>query len=1081
MSNPQQNLETLRRARLRCETEPFLRPDGIEPHGLLLVLDPDTLHVQQCSANVRDWLGIEVASLWERPFDDYLSKQDSQKLRSALRTGHEGPLPLTLKPVASDDTFCTLGSYAWLHQDAHQQLLLELEPRFLPPEQCPALHQQLLEALERLNRCTELQEFLDIATSEIRHFSGADQVAVFQFGIDDHGTVVAEERAGHMPSYLGLRFPSSDVPQQVRHHALQHTMRMTPDVQASATALCYKQAKPPQSLDLSPCQLRFAHPRARQYYQNMGIRSVLALSVVHEGRLWGYICALHPQPLLVDAAIRQQCQLITANVASQLSSRERFSEFHRQQHLQTLMEQILHRLGSGESWLQALRREQAALLHFMDAGGAAIQIADELLLLGSTPGEPEVRALVKWLMARCESHFCTEQLATAYPPAQRFSASGSGLLAVAMHDVDNWILWFRPELPRTVSWAGGSENDVMLDAQGEPVLHPRNSFNAWAELLQGTSQPFSTTQIHFAQEFCQWLHQRLRISQIVLPSGEQLPIHHGGQLHGLLNLTQDFLWRASLQDLSILYISPAVEAITGYPPISFLNDTGLWERLIHPTDREAVLLTLRSHTAGTAFDLEYRILHQDGDTRWLRNRGKLVHEERSQRYVLEGIATDISKQKLVEQQLHRQANYDALTGLPNRSLTLDRLATLCQGQRRQGARPFAVCFLDVNRFKWINDSLGHDAGDQVLIHVAEQLRQSLRPGDTVGRLGGDEFVILLPELLEMDHAVSVIQRIRARLAQPLEIVNQQLLLRVSIGIMAVDHQDWTPEQILAQADTAMYVAKRAGELYRFFEPAMMAESEAHLKLLNLVPEALEMGQFEIYYQPMVQLNGHTLLGFEALMRWSHPLRGVIQPGEFLPAIEHLPVFQQLGYHLLGCAATQVRCWNHQREVPLAIHLNISARQLQTTGFAQEVIRILQQHACDPQWICLEVTEDSLLSDTPTALQCLQRLNTHGVRVFLDDFGMGYSSLSYLHRFPISGVKIDRSLVATLTKNLRDSTIAQAIVVVAEALKMGVIAEGIEDIPTVNKLRGMGCDLGQGYLFSKPLPASEADIWQWRSQ
>ena len=1069
----------LDRARERCETEPFLQPTSIEPHGVLIACSEDDWQIHQLSANAGERLGRTLESLPGQSLSGVLPPEDMATLHRALAEGNRGPLSLTAKlhwPQPTADSGC----HAWLHR-ADGLLILELEPRLLAPTQLPALHTRMLRVIERLNQSTDLDILYRTAATELRGLCEVDQVAVFRFGTDGHGSVVAEDRAPTMPAYLDLRFPASDVPQQVRRHAVQQAIRMTPDVCAEAVALVpARNPRTGKPLDQARCQLRSAHPRASRYYQNMGVRSVLALSVVQADGLWGYICLLHPTPLLLDAELRRVCEILTGVFAAQLAPREAQAQRIHRHRLQTLMEQLLDRLVGAGDWYRHLAEEQALLLELLGAGGAVLRIAGETLRFGATPGSEQLDDLFHWLDRHCEPRYWSDRLPEHYPPARAFQALGAGLMAIALSEPPgDWLLWFRPEIVHTVHWAGSSENTLVVDDNGEPQLDPRHSFAAWAELVRGTSLPFQDSEVKLARELQLWLLDRLRISRLVHRPAVSSLHWNREQLNSLLGLLQDFIWQASPQDLRISYISPAVERITGYTPREFLEDGGLWSALIHPEDRDTVLLALRTRSTGN-FDLEYRIVHRDGSPRWLHNRGKIIHDGASQSFVLEGIATDISSRKQVEHDLYQQANYDSLTGLPNRSLTLDRLTKLCEGQRRSPAQPFAVCFLDINRFKWINDSLGHEAGDRVLIHVSEQLRLSLRPGDTVGRIGGDEFVLLLPELAVLDDVLGIAQRIRSHLARPLEVAGQQLALKASIGIVLVE-QDVAPEQVLRQADAAMYIAKRNGELYQVFDASTQVQSGGQLALLRELPAALTGGQFQVFYQPVMDLGSDTLWGFEALLRWQHPQRGLLTPDEFLPVIENLPMFRSLGFTLLGGIARQIRNWNRGREQPLVVSVNIATRQLLAEGFAEHLMAVLRESDCRPEWICLDITEDALFSNVPLALKCLEALRQQGLRVFIDDFGMGYSSLSHLHRFPVMGVKIDRSLVGELDHNLRDATIARAIVMVASALDLAVIAEGVENAAALDSLVAMGCGLGQGYYFGKPLPAPEAERWEFFSK
>ncbi|WP_254923659.1 EAL domain-containing protein [Pseudanabaena sp. SR411] len=442
--------------------------------------------------------------------------------------------------------------------------------------------------------------------------------------------------------------------------------------------------------------------------------------------------------------------------------------------------------------------------------------------------------------------------------------------------------------------------------------------------------------------------------------------------------------------------------------------------------------------------------------------------------------SELAERKKMEAQLRHDAFHDSLTGLPNRSLFLDRLNHALQLSNRRsylnaGNLPekFAVLFLDLDRFKVINDSLGHLAGDQLLKIVAKRLVDCLRGGDTVARLGGDEFVMLLEEIEDLNDVIEVVQRIKESLKVPVFLDSNEIVISTSIGI-ALNSTDYTqPDQLLRDADTAMYRAKEQGrDRYEIFNPAMHTEALKKLRLENELRRAIERQELRIHYQPIVCLKSRRILGFEALVRWQHPEQGLIHPAEFIPLAEDVGLIVAIDLWVLEEACFQLRVW--QEQFPLAATLtmsvNLSAKQFTKSDLADQIENILQKTRLDNHYLKIEVTESILIEKTSLAAQILGELNERNIQTCIDDFGTGYSSLSYLHRFPIHTLKIDRSFINQLDHHSGDSEIVKAIIVLGINLGLNVIAEGVETAEQLDYLKSYNCDAGQGYYLFAPLEA-----------
>ena len=539
----------------------------------------------------------------------------------------------------------------------------------------------------------------------------------------------------------------------------------------------------------------------------------------------------------------------------------------------------------------------------------------------------------------------------------------------------------------------------------------------------------------------------------------------------------DGLWDWHLQT-GHAYFSPRWKSMLGFGEDDIGHDPEAWLALIHADDIDSFRAQLNDPRtlSGAPLNAEYRIRTRAGDYRWMLCRGMAVRDRDGRPLRMAGSQTDIHDRKLAEERLLRDSLHDGLTGLPNRNLIIHRLHQAIDRMQRQSSRRFAVLFLDLDRFKNVNDSLGHTTGDKLLIEFGRRLGLCCRPHDTLARLGGDEFVLLLEDIDEEMDAIRVADRIQRHFATPFVISGYELFMNCSIGIALSAPGYRHPDELLRDADTAMYRAKADGKAcYALFDSDMHHRAVAALDMESSLRRSIDRQAFVLHYQPVIELETGRIAAFEALIRWPHETRGLIPPTEFIPLAEETGLILPIGRWALREACRQLRRWQgaDERLAKLGIGVNLSARQFSDEGLVGQVADVLAETGLPPACLTLEITESILMVNAQVALARLNPLRAMGVRISMDDFGTGYSSLSYLQRFPIDTLKIDQSFIGAMTHTIEGAEIVRAILNLGKALHLEVIAEGADSAEQVAMLRAMGCPLTQGYFFSRPLPEHEA--------
>jgi diguanylate cyclase (GGDEF)-like protein/PAS domain S-box-containing protein len=514
---------------------------------------------------------------------------------------------------------------------------------------------------------------------------------------------------------------------------------------------------------------------------------------------------------------------------------------------------------------------------------------------------------------------------------------------------------------------------------------------------------------------------------------------------------------------------------------SFLN-------FVHPDDRSLVNTAIDDALANKApYLFEHRIIGKNDRAMWVEQQAEVVFGDNETPLRVLGTVQDISDRKRTEQRIHQLAYYDALTGLPNRELFRRHAERVLRSARRNGHR-FAMIFLDLDEFKYINDTLGHDAGDELLRKIGSYLQDSIRPSDLVAklemedsiqaslsRLGGDEFTLLLPDLQEIEGAARVADRILEQLRRPIKIQGKEFFVTGSMGIALYPNDGDSVDTLLKNADIAMYNAKQGGRNnYRFYAKHMDEWVQLRLSVESKLKRALEKEELSLHYQAKVEIDTGRIIGVEALLRWYNPEMGQVSPARFIPIAEETGLIVPIGEWVLNTACRQAQAWRQAGLVPVTMAVNLSSHQFRRGGLIETVEQVLASTGWDAQWLELELTESVIMENAEETIRILNQLKQMGITLSVDDFGTGYSSMAYLKRFPLDVVKIDRSFVKDITTDANDATIIKAIIALARGLNITSIAEGVETEEQLNFLRRHGCDQVQGYLVHRPVPAEQME-------
>ncbi|UOY91788.1 EAL domain-containing protein [Ectobacillus sp. JY-23] len=633
----------------------------------------------------------------------------------------------------------------------------------------------------------------------------------------------------------------------------------------------------------------------------------------------------------------------------------------------------------------------------------------------------------------------------------------------------------------------GRTEDELLSMNFIPLIredHLEVTLMHFNEALQGKQRSFDTVILHKDGRSVD-----LRVIAV--------PILIQGEIHGVIGIAEDVTEKNKIQkellvsksqlqnmfnslDVCVwtldkesytFKISPACEEIYGVTVKEFQEDWQIWRSFIHPEDQEEIESRYQEVLGGQSWTSEYRIISRDGKTKWLYNYVMPIKDEMGNIIRFDGVVTDISGRRKIEEDLHVMAFQDALTGLPNRRMFNKRLEKALKRAKKCNTK-LAVMYLDLDRFKFINDSLGHQAGDRLLQLVSKRLTETMDDRTVISRQGGDEFSILIENVKDIQHIESIAKSLLHIITKPLQLEGYEYILTTSIGVSIYpDHAD-TADGLIKRADQAMYRAKESGKSnFKIYNPGMTQDLSRMMQVEQALHKALERNELSLYYQPIVDTCSSQINGFEALIRWKHAEWGFISPAEFIPIAEESSLIVPIGEWILQTACIENKKWRENGFPNTYVSVNISARQFEQDRFVQQVERILQETDMEPHYLRMEITETASMKNVENMIVKLNKLKDLGIQVVLDDFGTGYSSLSYLQKLPIKALKIDQSFIRGINQDSNQEAIVKTIIGMTKGLKMNVIAEGVEQKQQLEFLQELGCYKMQGYLFSKPIPLS----------
>lgn len=1067
--------QELDQALRQCEAEPIHQIGQIQPHGALLVLSSDSQHLLlQASDNMENFFDLPADGSYGKPLSTLMGEIAAIQIEQMIQDIKDEHAVTGLLSVVKNHKTQELHARLFVSDEMFVLELVHTTDKH-QTERLAELQVLMQKGLSSSESDVDIYRYFEHVASLVQGLTGFDRVMVYRFDPNWDGEVIAESRVESAASYLGLHFPASDIPPQARRLYTCNLVRQVADIEAKPISIL--PALNPVSkapLDMTYSTLRSFSPMHIEYLKNMGVQASMSISLLQNGRLWGLIACHHLTPKQVSNPLHEAAAFISRMASVKLSSIEALEQ-------RNLVNKAIYIVGELLKYITA-HSEESILLRLLpdlqdlpDATGILMLVEGKLYVHGEVPDPEAINSLIAWVGSQPKTEvFSCDHLAQQFSPASAYQDIAAGLLATPLSsDMRNCIVWLRKEKLRTVHWAGNSEKILHQDSDFNLRLSPRTSFDTWAELWRGRCAPWSHIEnaitsmlsvvvteglsqkslLDQALEKHKKTDAELRIAATAFESQEGIILADANVT--ILRVNRAFTHITGFSPEEVIGKNPSIFQSSHHDADFFaamwecIYDNGVWEGEIWNKRKDSNVYP--AHITITA------VKDEDGSVK---------------NYVYTII--DITLSKAAADEIKRLAYYDPLTDLPNRRLLVDRLKQALASSARNSQKG-ALLFIDMDNFKTLNDTLGHDMGDLLLQQVAERLISCVRECDTVARLGGDEFVVMLEDLgkqaINGARRTEIIgTKILASLNQPYRLSTHDYHSTPSIGATLFTGHQQSVEELLKQADIAMYQAKTSGRnALRFFDPQMQAGINSRVELEADLRLALADNQFELYYQPQVYQNCE-IIGAEVLLRWQHPTRGLVSPNDFIPLAEETGLILPIGQWVLETASAQIKIWEaNPKTQHLHLAVNVSARQFHQCDFVEQVIQILGRHTINAGKLKLELTETLVIKDITDTIVKMQELKAIGVRFAMDDFGTGYSSLSYLTQLPLFQLKIDKSFVHNINVKHTDGVIVQTIIGMANNLSMEVIAEGVETEAQRVFLEVHGCPLCQGFLFSKPVP------------
>jgi diguanylate cyclase (GGDEF)-like protein len=1058
-----------------CDAEPIHIPGAIQPHGAILGVRIDDLVVTHASANLLSILGIPAEPTLGRPLQEAIGEVLCRALLDvesfAAKTSYQ-----RVSMRAPDGRALSL--------DAHQSgkhICIDIEPADAEGAQRPLLN-SIQSILATFKHAVAPAELCDLAVRGLRKITGYDRVIAYRFAEDGHGEVIAEARAMHVASYLGLHYPMADVPAQARTQYLRQSVGAIADSSYQPVPILAD----PALLDLAPLDLthsalRSVSPVHREYMRNMNTKASLTVGIANGQALWGMLVCHHEKQRVAGPELRAGADMIGQMVSLLLKSLAQVEVHTQRQKRDGVLRALVDRLNAPLPLPEALAAAEAELLSVMNADGVAVRLSGVLHCIGRTPPERAVEHALALLLADAGGEILAlDNLSLRHPELGTFTKAGSGALLIPLGPrTDNAILWFRPEAAATITW-GGNPADHAIVNMTSGQISPRSSFAAWKTEMRGHSLPWVAADLAIARDLRRIFEAELtqrkdaELAQLRVLHEEDLRVQNvrfkaaienigaglsmfdkndrlitcNDQYGDIYRLPAELRTRGTPQGDIVDYILKAGQIDKGTSDLAVMEDAlreslseANWKRILELSDGRFISVTRRPMEGG-----------------WV------------------GVHEDVTDRHRREAEIVFMAYNDLLTGLPNRASFLAKLDEAAARLRRRG-EVFSVLMLDLNKFKKVNDTLGHPVGDQLLRQVAGRLKSVLRLTDVGARLGGDEFAVLQSgENNQRDAAIALSVRIEETLSRPFNLDGQTVSIGTSIGIAMAPESSVLPNDLLIMADLALYQAKSdPSSCFRLYEPDMAKGATARRSMEIDMRGGIARGEFELHYQPIIETQTGNICAVEALVRWPHPIKGLLPPNDFIPLAEETGLIVPLGELIVQKACLEGATWPEH----VKIAVNLSPVQFQSGNLFDVIRGALAESELDPERLELEITEGCLLEDNKECLETLRQLKGLGISLVLDDFGTGYSSLNYLTKFPFDKIKIDKSLTCEFGKRPDRVAVVSSVVRLANELNMTTTAEGVETEDQYQSLSKVGVHLQQGYLFGRAVLPSELSFLQWQ--